>query len=111
IHYLADITRRSWPASVCKAAATLRRKSRLTRLLECGDLDLDAHPRIQQLRRNHHRRRSYVAEVLAKDRPALSKFIGVRQYVCDTNHVFETRPGLLQRRLDVLQALLGLRLN
>ena len=44
----------------------------------------------------------------AQDRPALGKVFGPDYDIRDANHVGEGGAGLLQRRLDVEQALLGL---
>lgn len=80
-------------------------------LLEGGDFDFDAHSRIEQVRRNHHGRRTNLSEVLAQHWPAFLKFLGVRNDVGYANHVFESATSLEQCGFDVLQALFRLRPN
>src|SRR5712664_1947226 len=71
-------------------------------------LDFDLDPGVGQSRRDHRRGRSDIAEVFLENRPASRKVLGLWKNVRDPNDVPKTGPGLLEGRLDVPQALLGL---
>jgi hypothetical protein len=79
-------------------------------LTEAGShFDLDANPRIDETGGDHGRRGLDVTEVLPQHRPAVAKLGRLWHDIGHAHDVGQRRVGLRQRRLDVSQALVGLR--
>lgn len=82
-----------------------------TGLPERRDLDFDVHARVEQVGGNHRGGRTHLAEILAQHRPAPGELAPLGQDVGHANHVAEAGSGLLERRRNVPEALLGLLLD
>jgi hypothetical protein len=73
-----------------------------------GHLDLNAHSRVCQSRRNHHGSRPHIAKILPKNRPTIRKFAGLWENIHNPNHITKAGPSLLKGGLDVAQTLFSL---
>src|ERR1700729_763128 len=72
------------------------------------DLDLDAHPRIDEAGDERRARRPDLTEILAQDGPAGGEVLGPREDVDGADNVRQGEPRLVQSGADVVERLTGL---
>jgi hypothetical protein len=83
------------------------RNSNLLTLKSCH-FDFDLHARVRQTCRDHHGCWADVAKILAQHGLALLKLSAIWQNIVHPNHVLQACACFVQRRLNILQALLCL---